>query len=311
LAKVLVNPVVLNIPHAQWEFPEPYFSQLIVPEWQWIYETLILNDWFTDELFGFPGMHKVVAPVSRLLVDTERLLPDEDEAMARIGMGCLYTHGTQGQRIRRDPGPEERQEWLDRYYDPHDQGLGEAIQQNLDTDGKCLFVDCHSFPDTPFPFEDQNQHRPDICLGTHADNTPKALVHLMTERFTDFGHRVAVDQPYSGCALPEKYRRDQRVLAIMIEVNRKLYINQPAPPYSQAVVDQSNIPIRNASFRVVKGQLYNTILGAMRAFIKPVAVEDAGDNRPPRGQQQLSRFVHEINTESTLPEMRQWWWDRY
>jgi len=311
MAVIRTNPVVLNIPHARWEVPDAYFDRLIAPEWQWIYETLVLNDWFTDELFDIANVHRIIAPVSRLLVDTERLLPDEAEPMSRHGMGCLYTHGTQGQRLWPDHSKEERQELLDKYYHPHHRALADAIQQSLDADGKCLFVDCHSFPDKPFPHEDQDLARPDICLGTLPGNTPATLVDMLIKEFTDCGYEVAVDTPFSGCARPERYCGDTRVLAVMIEVNRKLYIDQPIPPYSAAVKNKANLPVRNANTARIKQQLQNAILRALRKFVKPVPPRSEGDNGPPEDQRQLSRFLHEMNSGDISPAMRQWWWDRY
>jgi N-formylglutamate amidohydrolase len=36
-----------------------------------------------------------------------------------------------------------------------------------------------------------------------------------------------IDQPFSGCIVPiSRYRKDRRVISVMIEVNRGLYMNE-------------------------------------------------------------------------------------
>jgi N-formylglutamate amidohydrolase len=41
------------------------------------------------------------------------------------------------------------------------------------------------------------------------------------------GYSVAVDAPFSGALVPlASYRRDHRILSVMIEVNRRLYMDE-------------------------------------------------------------------------------------
>ena len=88
-------------------------------------------------------------------------------------------------------------------------------------------MDCHSFPETPFPYEaDERRPRPNICLG-RCDNTPVWLLDAAEERFLRRGYSVAVDFPYAGCLVPQRFQGDPRVPAIMVEINRRLYL-QPA-----------------------------------------------------------------------------------
>src|SRR5690606_9044349 len=94
--------------------------------------------------------------------------------------------------------------------------------------GRCLVIDCHSFPSVAHPYEmDQGATRPDICLGTDAFHTPPALLARAEALYRDAGFSVEVDRPFAGALVPAvHYRRDARVQALMVEVKRGLYMNE-------------------------------------------------------------------------------------
>ena len=82
--------LILNIPHASTLIPEDWFAK-DSEEYRILKEDqLNMTDWYTDELFvngiGIP----VIAPVSRMVCDTERFREDAEEPMSRIGMGVCY-----------------------------------------------------------------------------------------------------------------------------------------------------------------------------------------------------------------------------
>jgi N-formylglutamate amidohydrolase len=91
-----------------------------------------------------------------------------------------------------------------------------------------LVVDCHSFPSVPLPYEtDQRPQRPEICIGTDPCHSPASLVTAATEVFRGAGFATEIDRPFSGALVPEPFHgRDPRVWAIMIEVNRSLYMDE-------------------------------------------------------------------------------------
>ena len=76
---------------------------------------------------------------------------------------------------------------------------------------------------------DQSPERPDICIGTDNFHTPKELIDVFTNTCAAADWSVAVDRPYAGTLVPSKhYRRDPRVMSMMVEVNRRLYlVNEP------------------------------------------------------------------------------------
>ena len=223
-------PVVLHIPHSATSIPADVRRTLLVSDEELRRERLLVTDWYTDELFAVPSHAATTVrfPVSRLVVDPERFQDDEREVMAERGIGVVYTRTTEGEPLREVPSPAEREELLRRFYQPHHAALAAAVEAARARHGHCLVIDCHSFPSRPLPWElDQVPDRPDICLGTDAFHTPASLTDLARRLFESAGFSVAIDRPFSGALVPAAhFGREPSVRALMIEINRRLYMDE-------------------------------------------------------------------------------------
>ena len=52
------------------------------------------------------------------------------------------------------------------------------------------------------------------------------MLDKIKNNFIDNGYTVSVNNPYSGTMIPLKhYNKDKNLLSIMIEVNRRIYLN--------------------------------------------------------------------------------------
>lgn len=216
------SPILLHVPHASTYIPPeelPRFCSGDLAD-----ELLKMTDRYCDELFS--GYESIVFPVSRLVCDPERFRDDEQEAMSRIGMGAIYTKTSSGAPLRHVTS-EEREQMLRRYYDPHHARLAAAVEQKLRLYSRCLIVDGHSFHPAPLSYElDQEPDRSDYCIGTDPFHTPEGLATLAVDFLRREGFSVSVNRPYAGSLVPLKYyRRDRRVCSIMIEINRRLYMD--------------------------------------------------------------------------------------
>lgn len=244
----MANSLILNIPHASSHVPEEDIMKVFLPHislsymYDWAIhpeqkvaaekrkeaiekELLVMTDWYTDELFD-QGLGKaIIAPVSRLVCDTERFSHDENETMAQRGMGFCYKSGSQKQAIK-DYDRDYQDEILWRYYAPHHIALTDAVSEALSVSGNALIVDCHSFSPEPLPYEpEQDTERPDICIGTDDYHTAPELAEFVMHFFKSRGYSVDFNKPYAGTIVPLKYyRKDKRVQSVMIEVNRGLYL---------------------------------------------------------------------------------------
>lgn len=222
-------PVLLHIPHSSTTIPESYRSTYLIDADALALENLRLADLYTDELYDLPGAERAVFPVSRFLVDAERFSDDALEPMAARGMGVLYTVTTQLQPLRKNLSAAERAELLDRYYHPHHNFMNDWADRALAAQGRCLVIDCHSFPSQALPYELENRKlpRPEICIGTDSFHTPPELTEVMRRYFEGQGYWVGIDAPFSGSLTPGKhYARSAGVKSFMIEVRKDLYMNE-------------------------------------------------------------------------------------
>jgi len=147
-------------------------------------ELRLMTDWHTDELFALPPAEAVTVrfPVSRLVVDPERFEDPNAERMEAVGMGAVYTKTSQRLPLRDEAeAAREREALLARYYRPHHAALEAATAAALAAHGRCLIIDCHSFPSRPLPYEFKVSadrwkviHRPEVCIGTDATLPPHA-----------------------------------------------------------------------------------------------------------------------------------------
>jgi len=117
---------------------------------------------------------------------------------------------------------------MNTWYYPHHHRLTERIQRTLDSHGKALLIDAHSFSSQPLPCDlDQRPDRPDICIGTEKFHTPSQLEEAFFFAFRSTGWTVRLNTPFAGALVPARlYRRDRRLAAVMIEVNRALYVDE-------------------------------------------------------------------------------------
>jgi N-formylglutamate amidohydrolase len=192
-------------------------------------ESNLLTDWFTDEIFGgLAGASDVIFPVSRLVVDPERFENDEQEPMAGRGMGVVYEKTSSQAPLRYKLSVGERQALIDDYYRPHHQALSDLTGKMIAGHGRCFILDGHSFPLVPLPFEvEQSLVRPEICIGTDAYHTPASLRDAAVELFKEAGFTTAVNHPFAGAMVAQGfYQTDKRVVALMIEVRRDLYMDE-------------------------------------------------------------------------------------
>lgn len=222
-----MKQLILHIPHSSTLIPilDGYVSSNEKIE----QEIIKLTDWYTDDLFDSDVDNKIVAPFSRIFCDVERFADDELEIMSKVGMGVLYEK-LDSDEILRKVKPELRKKILTEYYWKHHNSLTTIVEEQLNVNGECLIVDCHSFPSTPLQKAiNQNSNTPDFNIGTDSFHTPKKYIEASSTYFENLGYSLGVDWPYSGSIVPMKYyQKEKRVNSIMLEINRKLYLNEPS-----------------------------------------------------------------------------------
>jgi len=226
----LKTPIILHIPHSSKIIPEDVRNQFILTDEEFNDELLLMIDAHTDDLFIPENLEyeSVIFPISRLVVDSERFIDDDLELMSEKGMGVIYNQTSNGKKLRRSITEQERRSLLNTYYHPHHEKLNKAVGNQLKNYGKVLIIDCHSFPSIPLPYEYvQSKDRPDICIGTDNFHTPESLTQRCVQLFQEKGYLIKINEPFSGSLVPgEYYRKNKNVHSVMIEVNRKLYMDE-------------------------------------------------------------------------------------
>ncbi len=224
--------VVLHVPHDAITIPTDVRGQFLLTDVELREELRRMTDHFTHALFAGPEAADSIvrAPVSRLVVDVERFPDDADEPMAARGMGAIYEVTSRLVPLRRKLTAAERETLLATYYRPHHAHLELVVSQALERFGRCLVLDCHSFPSVALPYEQANptSARPDICIGTDEFHTNAKLAGAFLSAFQPTGWQVSLNAPFAGALVPaSRYRKDDRVQSVMIEVNRRLYLHEP------------------------------------------------------------------------------------
>lgn len=218
---------IRHIPHASRHIPEKYIDQLVLSAEDLDHEMLAMTDAFADELFGTGTADDLVFPVSRLLVDPERFVGDE-ETMNAVGMGAIYELTHKGKPLRRKLSDQERKELLQEFYYPHHRRLEDMAEIALSHHSGALILDCHSYPALAQPWESHKQDaRPEICIGTDPFHTPPYLMNAFTAAFSDSGYTVDVNKPFRGTIVPTRFfNKEKKISSIMVELRRDLYMNE-------------------------------------------------------------------------------------
>ena len=170
-----------------------------------------LTDWFTDELFVHQNSDRLVQKVSRFVCDCERF-PDDIEEMFLQGQGICYTKGTTNNKIE----VINKEMIISKIYNEHHKTLNRLTKTTLSYIPKVVIVDCHSF--TP------KYGDPDFCIGVNMD-TPSELIDSVVTFIKNKGFSSEINHPFSNSIVPSDFNNDDRVISIMIEVNKELYLD--------------------------------------------------------------------------------------
>lgn len=169
----------------------------------------LLTDWFTDKLFWHVSCEKIIFEYSRLSVDVERYL--YNEPMEMVGQGVLYKTDAFDKPIERIDNTK-----CLKLYHNHHYLLNQKVGWALAYFPIVFIVDCHSFLD--------KDGTPDICLGV-GSYTPKIVKNQLKDFFIGKHLTVDINSPYIGSIIPNGFEDNDDVKSIMIEINRRLYLD--------------------------------------------------------------------------------------
>lgn len=248
-SKEISDVFIFNIPHSSTTIPD---TSIYLND-NWKTDIKYLTDWATEKIFAIENIDTQVAHFSRIWCDVERFDDDKIEPMSKNGHGFYYTHDIFGNLYRNN---SFKYLIKDAYQEYHN-SLTIKINEKIRKYGWAVIVDCHSFLDFPCPIDIQKDiQRPDICLGTNC-HTPKTLLDQFKLGFEKFGYSVFINKPFSGTFVPtELYNTKKNVLSIMVEINKKLYMD--IKQEKGIIIDQN---ILDNKVKILQKQIATIILG--------------------------------------------------
>ncbi|MDP9795562.1 N-formylglutamate amidohydrolase [Catenuloplanes nepalensis] len=233
------SPVVLHVPHGSRTLTDEARRGLRLDEARLNRELDLLTDAHTREIAAAAASRAAHTPwtfannYSRLVVDPERF-PDDTEEMARAGMAAVYTRTAHGE-VLRDDDPARDERLLGAHYLPYAEGMTALVQRLLDTHGRAVILDVHSYQTRPLPYElHADGPRPEICLGVDDFHTPPRLLDAARSTM----HNIEINTPFAGTYVPLRhYRKEPAVTALMVEIRRDTYMTEPGGPPHDGIHD--------------------------------------------------------------------------
>lgn len=224
--------VIFHVPHASRKIPPEVRAEITLTDDELTAELDEITDTATDFIADWSAFKSDVKPLivsniwSRLVVDPERF-PDDREEMNAVGRGAVYTRTCSGGELRVED-PERDAKLIAEYFDPYASRLTDLVDERLEATGSALIIDIHSYPREPSGYElHKESPRPEICIGVDDHHTPDWMRDLAVEEFGAVGFTdIAINTPFAGAYIPLKhYRSDERVLGLMVEIRRDVYLD--------------------------------------------------------------------------------------
>jgi N-formylglutamate amidohydrolase len=143
------------------------------------------------------------------------------------GLGTIARVVNEQEEIYRTPPTlDAALERINRLYKPYHGTLSDILDQKRKRFGYAALIDCHSMPSNAR--EKSNDHNADFVLGDRfGASCPREMVRLVETHLTELGYKVALNKPYAGGYITERYGTPHHARhALQIEVNRALYMDE-------------------------------------------------------------------------------------
>lgn len=222
-----VSPAIVHAPHGGTTIPPWGRHEFVVSDGELGAELLAMTDHRVDE-FARQGLRvapasAVINRLSRFVVDVERFPGPEEEKNA-VGMGVLYTHGSQRQLLR--VVPEGTRGGYLAFFHAYSATLAELVTKALARHGRAVIIDVHSYHTLREPHELHGEEpRPPLCVGYEHFHMTSGLRAAVATAFGELDQ--GDNETFHGSYVPlTHYLHDARVQSVMLEIRRDQYMNE-------------------------------------------------------------------------------------
>ena len=234
-------PLVFSSPHSGSSYPAEFLATALLDPM----EIRSSEDAFVDRLFASAPKHGaplLAATLPRAYVDLNRSASEIDPALVtgarrrganpRIsaGLGVIPRVVAEGRTIREGKMPlREAMKRLRIGYHPFHARLSQLLEDQRETFGMAVLIDCHSMPHDALGSAPLVRGRtPDIILGDRFGAAcARWVIDLAARLFTDQGFNVARNAPFAGGFITQNYGRPSRgIHALQVEIDRGLYMDE-------------------------------------------------------------------------------------
>lgn len=252
---VTALPLVFDSPHSGTGFPDGFSTPATDAELKTAWDAHV------DDLWSgavSQGATLLAATFPRVVVDANRSADDIDPDLlgrpwppewgklnptkySARGMGLLRRDILPRRPMHAGPlDPATVRNWIDTLHAPYHDALAGLVRNFRASHGKVWHIDCHSMKSAGNAMNiDAGKHRPDIVLGDlDGTSAAPAFTHHVKAAFQAAGFTVAVNDPYKGGYIVQRYGRPaDGVHSLQIEINRALYLNESTAEKSPAYSD--------------------------------------------------------------------------
>jgi N-formylglutamate amidohydrolase len=143
------------------------------------------------------------------------------------GLGTIARVVNEQEEIYRGPlSVGAALERINRLYKPYHATLSGLLEEARKRFGYAVLIDFHSMPS--YQGDKSNMQKVDFVLGDRfGTSCPREMVRLVEQFLSGIGYKVALNKPYAGGYITERYGVPADGLhTLQIEVNRALYMDE-------------------------------------------------------------------------------------
>lgn len=143
------------------------------------------------------------------------------------GLGTIARIVNEQEEIYRAPlAVSAALERINRLYKPYHSALSELLNEARQRYGYAVLIDFHSMPS--YQGDRGNLQKVDFVLGDRfGTSCARDMVRIIERFLTGLGYKVALNKPYAGGYITERYGMPNEGLhTLQIEVNRSLYMDE-------------------------------------------------------------------------------------